>query len=98
LDKGGGFPLLIVIMVAIATTKVTELFRINQGVWCMVSDARTDFAMLCSLIFLILVDEPATQAAVVPLALFPLFFVQGVSSRMPPPVHARWTNMDRPPA
>ncbi len=46
-------PLLIVISTAIATTKVPELFRANQGLWFMVSDARTDFAMLCSLLFLI---------------------------------------------
>ena len=46
-------PLLIVIMTAIATTKVPELFRANQGFWYMVSDARTDFAMLCCLVFLI---------------------------------------------
>jgi len=48
-------PLLVVIMTAIATTKVPELFRPNQGFWFMVSDARTDFAMFCSLIFLIIV-------------------------------------------
>jgi putative oxidoreductase len=48
-------PLLIVITTAIATTKVPELFRASQGFWYMVSDARTDFAMLCSLIFLVLV-------------------------------------------
>lgn len=46
-------PLLIVISTAIATTKIPELFRANQGFWYMASDARTDFAMLCSLIFLI---------------------------------------------
>ncbi len=46
-------PLLIVITTAIATTKLPELFRANQGFWYMVSDARTDFAMLCSLLFLI---------------------------------------------
>ena len=46
-------PLLIVISTAIATTKVPELFRAGQGFWFMVSDARTDFAMLCSLVFLI---------------------------------------------
>lgn len=46
-------PLLIVISTAIATTKVPELFRASQGFWFMVSDARTDFAMFCSLIFLI---------------------------------------------
>jgi len=46
-------PLLIVITTAIATTKLPELARPNQGFWFMVSDARTDFAMFCSLIFLI---------------------------------------------
>ena len=46
-------PLLIVITTAIATTKVPELFRANQGFWYMVSDARTDFAMFCCLVFLI---------------------------------------------
>src|ERR1019366_8681869 len=47
-------PLLIVITTAIATTKVPELFRASQGFWYMVSDARTDFAMFCCLICLIL--------------------------------------------
>ena len=47
-------PLLIVISTAIATTKIPELFRANQGFWFMVSDARTDFAMLCCLVFLII--------------------------------------------
>lgn len=47
-------PLLIVISTAIATTKIPEIFRPSQGFWFMVSDARTDFAMLCSLLFLIL--------------------------------------------
>ena len=46
-------PLLIVITTAIATTKIPELFRVNQGFWYMVSDARTDFAMFCCLVFLI---------------------------------------------
>lgn len=46
-------PLLIVITTALATTKIPELFRAGQGFWYMVSDARTDFAMFCSLIFLI---------------------------------------------
>jgi len=46
-------PLLIVISTAIATTKVPELLRAGQGFWFMVSDVRTDFAMLCSLVFLI---------------------------------------------
>ena len=48
-------PLLIVITTAIASTKAPELFRVNQGFWYMVSDARTDFAMFCCLVFLILV-------------------------------------------
>lgn len=46
-------PLLAVISTAIATTKIPELFRPNQGFWFMVSDARTDFAMFCCLIFVI---------------------------------------------
>jgi uncharacterized membrane protein YphA (DoxX/SURF4 family) len=46
-------PLLIVITTAVATTKIPELFRANQGFWNMVSHARTDFAMFCCLIFLI---------------------------------------------
>ena len=46
-------PLLIVICTAIATTKVPELSRPNQGFWFMVSDGRTDFCMLLSLLFLI---------------------------------------------
>lgn len=46
-------PLLIVISTAIMTTKIPELFRPKQGFWYMVSDARTDFAMLCCLLFLI---------------------------------------------
>lgn len=46
-------PLLIVISTAITTTKIPELFRSNQGFWYMVSDARTDFVMLCCLLFLI---------------------------------------------
>ena len=52
-------PLLIVITTAILTTKIPELSRANQGFWYMVSDARTDFAMLCSLVFLIAVGSGA---------------------------------------
>jgi uncharacterized membrane protein YphA (DoxX/SURF4 family) len=51
--RAAAVPLLIVISTAIATTKIPELFRAQQGFWFMVSDARTDFAMFCSLIFLI---------------------------------------------
>lgn len=47
-------PLLIIISTAIATTKIPELFRANQGFWYMVSDARTDFSMLCCLLFLLI--------------------------------------------
>ena len=46
-------PLLIVILTAIATTKIPELFHPDQGFWFMVSDARTDFATTMSLLFLI---------------------------------------------
>jgi len=49
----GSIPLLLVILTAIATTKIPELFHLNQGFWFMVSDARTDFAMTLSLLFLI---------------------------------------------
>ncbi len=46
-------PLLIIISTAIVTTKIPELSRVGQGFWFMVSDARTDFAMLMCLIFLV---------------------------------------------
>jgi putative oxidoreductase len=51
--RAAAVPLFIVISTAIATTKIPELFRPHQGFWYMVSDARTDFAMLCSVLFLI---------------------------------------------
>ncbi|MGB8066038.1 MAG: DoxX family protein [Candidatus Sulfotelmatobacter sp.] len=47
-------PLLVIICTAIATTKIPELTRAGQGFWYMVSDARTDFAMLMCLLFLVL--------------------------------------------
>jgi putative oxidoreductase len=46
-------PLLVIISTAIATTKIPELKHAGQGFWYMVSDARTDFAMLMCLLFLI---------------------------------------------
>src|ERR1700687_1964076 len=46
-------PLLITICTAIVTTKIPELSGAGQGFWFMVSDARTDFAMLMCLLFLI---------------------------------------------
>ena len=57
--RAAAVPLLIVISTAIVTTKVPELFRASQGFWYMVSDARTDFAMFCSLVFLIFVGGGA---------------------------------------
>ncbi len=53
--RAAAVPLLIVISTAIVTTKLPELSRANQGFWYMVSDARTDFAMFCSLLFLLAV-------------------------------------------
>jgi putative oxidoreductase len=52
-------PLLIIILTAIATTKVPELFHDSQGFWSMVSDARTDFAMLCGILFLLVAGAGA---------------------------------------
>lgn len=46
-------PLLLIICTAIVTTKIPELTRAGQGFWFMVSDARTDFAMLMCLLFLL---------------------------------------------
>ncbi len=46
-------PLLTIICTAIASTKVPELLRPGQGLWFVLSDARTDFAMLCCLLFLL---------------------------------------------
>jgi len=45
--------LLIVILTAISTTKIPELFRPAQGFWFMISDARTDFSMTMGLLFLL---------------------------------------------
>jgi uncharacterized membrane protein YphA (DoxX/SURF4 family) len=53
LTRVAAIPLLIVISTAIATTKIPELSHPNQGFWFMVSDARADFAMLMSLLFLL---------------------------------------------
>lgn len=55
LTRLASIPLLIVIMTAIVTTKIPELSHPAQGFWFMVSDARTDFAMTMSLLFLITV-------------------------------------------
>jgi putative oxidoreductase len=52
--RAAAVPLLVIIITAIVTTKLPELSRPAQGFWYMVSDARTDFAMFCSLLFLML--------------------------------------------
>jgi putative oxidoreductase len=57
--RAASVPLLVIILTAIATSKLPELTRPVQGFWYMVSDARTDFAMLCSLIFLIVAGAGA---------------------------------------
>ena len=50
-------PLFIINLVAIATTKVPELFHPEQGFWFMVSDARTDFAMCMAILLLLTVGS-----------------------------------------
>jgi putative oxidoreductase len=52
LTKLAALPLLIDISVAIWTTKVAELAKI--GFWATVHDARTDYAMLLGLLFLLI--------------------------------------------
>ena len=54
-------PLLIVICAAIVTTKIPELTHAGQGFWFRVSDARTDFAMLMCLLFLIALGIPESS-------------------------------------
>lgn len=45
-------PLLIIMAVAIVTTKIPKLF--NDGFWTMAHDSRTDFAMTMLLIYLVI--------------------------------------------
>ena len=45
-------PLLAVILVAIATTKIPMI--VKSGVWSMLHEARTDFRMLLGLVFLLI--------------------------------------------
>jgi uncharacterized membrane protein YphA (DoxX/SURF4 family) len=53
LTRAAAIPLLIIICTATAVTKIPQLYRPNQGFWFMISDARTDFAMLMCLLFLL---------------------------------------------
>ena len=55
LTRLASIPLLIVNLTAIITTKIPELDRPAQGVWFMISDARTDFAMLMGIVFVLAV-------------------------------------------
>lgn len=55
-------PLLAVILTAIGTTKVPELFRPGQGAWYMLHDARVDFSMLLGLVFLLIVGAGGISA------------------------------------
>lgn len=59
LTRLAAVPLLVVISTAIATTKIPALWRPTQGFWFMVSDARTDFSMLMSLLFLVITGAGA---------------------------------------
>ncbi len=59
LTRLASLPLLIVNLTAIATTKIPELFHPEQGFWFVVSDGRTDFAMLMGIVFLVLVGGGA---------------------------------------
>lgn len=47
-------PLLIVIGVAVWTTKIPMLHH-HEGVWAMLHEARTDFSMVLGLVFLLIV-------------------------------------------
>jgi len=62
LARLSSIPLLIINLTAIATTKIPELFRSEQGFWFMVSDARTDFAMLMGIVFLLCVGAGGWSA------------------------------------
>ena len=59
LTRLAAVPLLIINLTAIATTKIPELFHPAQGFWFVVSDARTDFAMLTGIVFLLIAGSGA---------------------------------------
>jgi uncharacterized membrane protein YphA (DoxX/SURF4 family) len=52
LTRLAAIPLLGVILVAIATTKIPMIAK--SGVWAMLHEARTDFSMLLGLVFLLI--------------------------------------------
>jgi uncharacterized membrane protein YphA (DoxX/SURF4 family) len=53
LTRLAAIPLLIIMLVAISTTKIPIL--LNKGFWSMAHEARTDYAMLLGSIFLLIV-------------------------------------------
>jgi putative oxidoreductase len=57
LTRLASIPLLIDILVAIATTKIPMLSK--AGFWGMMHEARTDFCMLLGLVFLLIVGSGA---------------------------------------
>jgi putative oxidoreductase len=59
LTRLASVPPLIMNLTAIATTKIPKLFRPGQGFWFVVSDARTNFAMLMGIVFLLVVGSGA---------------------------------------
>ncbi|MGH7440125.1 MAG: DoxX family protein [Polyangiaceae bacterium] len=55
LTRIAAIPLIIDMLVAIATTKITILLK--SGFWAMAHEARTDYAMLLGLVFLLMVGS-----------------------------------------
>ncbi len=59
LTRLANVPLLVIILTAIATTKIPEIFRPQQGGWYAITDGRTDFAMLMGIVFLLIAGAGA---------------------------------------
>lgn len=55
--RGAVVPLIVIMLVAIATTKIPILQK--QGFWKMAHEIRTDFSMLCGWLFLLVVGAGA---------------------------------------
>ncbi len=53
LTRFAAIPLIVVMLTAIATTKIPIL--LNDGFWKMAHEARTDWSMLLGLVFLLIV-------------------------------------------